>query len=112
MRQSQIVHISMINSYNVLINKVNIEHIVLSGLPFFSHAKDEEDAKLSIEFMITYFQDIEMYEKCSELKKYIEETFDNDGNYKEALCSCEYPDIKTYVANPKCSVCGSIIKRF
>jgi hypothetical protein len=95
----------MINSYNVLINKANIEQIVLSGVGFFFHSQDDKDAKISIEFMIKYFQDIEMYEKCSALKKYIEE------NFNEALCVCEYPDIKEYSPTPKCSLCNMRMKR-
>lgn len=112
MTQSQAIHIGMINSYNVLVNKADIQQIVISGIGVFSHSQDEQDAKISIEFMIKYFQDIEMYEKCAELQKYIEETFDEDGRFKVDLCSCEYPDVKVYKPNPQCSVCGSIIKRF
>ncbi len=111
MNQNQIVHIGMINSYNVLINKTNIQQIVLSGVGFFSHSQDDKDAKISIEFMIKYFQDIEMYEKCSALKKYIEETFNEDGTFKESLCVCEYPDIKEYSPTPKCSLCNMRMKR-
>lgn len=111
MNENQIVHIGMINSYNVLINKVNIEQIVLMGVGFFSHSQDDKDAKISIEFMIKYFQEIEMYEKCSELKKYIEETFNKDGTFKEALCVCEYPEIEKYTPEVKCSICNMRIKR-
>lgn len=111
MKQSQVIHIGMINSYNVLVNKSNVEQIVLSGIGVFAHSEEEKDAKISIEFMIKYFQDIEMYEKCSALQKYIKKTFDNDGKFKEPVCVCEYPDIKQYSPIPKCSVCNMKMKR-
>jgi hypothetical protein len=104
MKQNQMVHIGMLNSYNVLINNISMSDIALSGLNVFSHSQQEKDAKVSIEFMIKYFQDIEMYEKCSELQKYIDENFDEQGNFKEH-CNCEYPDIKEYGAMPKCLIC-------
>lgn len=111
MKQSQVVHLGMINSYNVLVNKVSVDEIILSGVGAFAHSPEEKDAKQSVEFMIKYFQDIEMYEKCSALKKYIEETFDENGKYKEPFCDCEYPDIKEYSKTPNCSVCNLKLKR-
>lgn len=111
MNQHQAVHIGMINSYNVLVKNIDIQQIVLSGVGLFSHSKDEKDAKKSVEFMIEYFKDIEMYDKCAELQKYIENTFDEDGNFIEKLCECEYPDIEEYSPIPKCSVCNMNIKR-
>ena len=111
MNQNQAVHIGMINSYNVLVNNVNIEKIVLSGIGVFAHSQEEKDAKISVEFMIKYFQDVEMYEKCSALQKYIEKTFDEDGKFKEPVCVCEYSDIKEYSPTPKCSLCNMAIER-
>lgn len=111
MKQSQVVHLGMINSYNVLVNKVSVDEIIFSGIVAFAHSPEEKDAKQSVEFMIKYFQDIEMYEKCSALKKYIEETFDENGKYKEPFCDCEYPDIKEYSKIPTCSVCNLKLKR-
>ena len=105
MNQNQIVHIGMINSYNVLVNNVSMNEIAFSGLNVFSHSQQEKDAKVSIEFMIKYFQDIEMYEKCSELQKYIDENFDEQGKFKYPVCDCEYPDIKEYGTTPKCLIC-------
>ena len=111
MKQSQIAHISMINSYNVLVEKINIDKIILSGLGTFSHSVEEKDAKKSVEFMIKYFQDMEMYEKCAGLQKYIDETFDEDGNYIENICNCEYPDIKEYNPIPICLICNTKLSR-
>lgn len=111
MKESQVVHLGMINSYNVLVNKVSVDEIIMSGIGAFAHSPEERDAKQSVEFMIKYFQDIEMYEKCSALQKYIEETFDENGKYKEPFCDCEYPDIKEYSKTPNCSVCNLKLKR-
>ena len=111
MKESQVVHLGMINSYNVLVNKVSVDEIIFSGIGAFAHAPEERDAKQSVEFMIKYFQDIEMYERCSALQKYIEETFDENGKYKEPFCDCEYPDIKEYSKTTTCSVCNLKLKR-
>jgi hypothetical protein len=111
MRQNQAVHIGMVNSYNVLVNDANFEQIVMSGIGFFAHSRDEEDALESIEFMIRYFQDVEMYEKCAKLQQYIVENFNEDGTYKEIMCSCEMPEIEQYSPIPKCSVCNMKISR-
>jgi hypothetical protein len=111
MNQHQAVHIGMINSYNVLINGAKIEHIILSGIGVFAHSEYEEDSKISIEFMIEYFKSLEMYEKCAGLQCYIDENFNDDGTFKNLLCSCEYPDIEKYDPIPKCSLCKLKIKR-
>jgi hypothetical protein len=111
MNNSQTVHIGMLNSFNVLTEKATIEQVISSGLAYFAHAPDEESVVESIEFMIFYFKDIEMYEKCAELKEYIEKTFNEDGTYKEKFCDCEYPNIEDYTYKPKCSVCNLRLMR-
>ncbi len=109
MKQNQTVHISMVNSYNVLIKKISIEEIFFSGLGVFAHSQNESDAMESIEFMIRYFKDLEMYEKCAELKSYIDETFNEDGTFKKQTCCCDMPDIIQYNP-PICSICNMKIK--
>ena len=106
MNNTQTVHIGMLNSFNVLTEKATMERIIHSGLAYFAHAPDEESAMRSIEFIISYFKGIEMYEKCAELKEYIDKTFNKDGSYKEKFCECEYPNIEDYRPKPKCSVCN------
>jgi len=106
MNNTQTVHIGMLNSFNVLTDKVSIEDVISSGLAYFAHSPDEENEMQSIDFMIFYFKGIEMYEKCAELKAYIEKTFNKDGSYKEKFCRCEYPNIEVYKYKPKCSVCN------
>ena len=111
MNNTQTVHIGMLNSFNVLTGKVTIDKIISSGLAYFAHAPDEEAAMQSVEFMIFYFQGIEMYEKCAELKNYIKKTFNKDGTYKEKFCKCEYPNIEVYKHKPKCSICNLRLTR-
>jgi hypothetical protein len=101
----------MINSYNVITNKVTVEDITNSGIGIFCHSIEEKDGMESIEFMIKYFQNLEMYEKCSDLKEYIKDTFNTDGTYKDSLCECSYPEIESYTPIVKCSICNLKIKR-
>lgn len=101
----------MINSYNVITNKATVEEVINSGIGIFCHSPKEEDGMESIDFMIKYFKNLEMYEKCSDLKKYINETFNSDGTYKDDLCECSYPEIESYTPIVKCSICNLKIKR-
>lgn len=111
MKDKQLIHISMLNSYNVLVGNASIEDIVSSGIGVFSHSIYEEDALESIEFMIFYFEENEMYDKCAKLKKYIEENFNEDGTFKREFCDCELPEIKTYTMNVKCEICKKSIQK-
>lgn len=111
MTKEQMIHISMINSYNVITNKATLEEVTNSGIGIFCHSPEEKDGMDSIEFMIRYFKNLEMYEKCSDLKKYIEETFNTDGTYKDVMCECSYPEIERYVLPIKCNQCSQTIKR-
>jgi hypothetical protein len=106
MKQNQAVHIGMINSYNVLINNARLDHIFFSGIGLFAHSMEEKDALESVEFMIKYFQDVEMYDKCAKLQEYIKKTFNEDGSYKQEVCSCEMPEIEKYIPIPKCEICN------
>ncbi len=105
------VHIGMINSYNVLMGNASVEDIVSSGLGVFAHSPEEESAMKSVEFMVYYFSKHEMYERCNKLKSYIEETFDKDGSYKEECCECDMPEIESYSTKVKCSICNLRLKR-
>ena len=111
MNNTQMVHIGMINSYNVLMGKASVEDVVNSGIGMFANSPDEETAMKSIEFMIYYFEKHEMYEKCTELNKYINKTFNKDGSYKENCCECDMPDIQEYSSKIKCSTCNLTLKR-
>ena len=111
MNSTQKIHLGMINSFNVLTGKVNMQDIISSGIGIFAHIPDEETALESINFMLFYFKELEMYDKCAKLKEYIEITFNEDGTYKEKCCECEYPEIEEYVLKVKCSICSLRLKR-
>ncbi len=111
MTNEQMIHISMINSYNVITNKATVEEVTNSGIGIFCHSPEEQDGMDSIEFMIKYFKNLEMYERCADLKEYIKNTFNSDGTYKEPLCECSYPEIESYTPIVKCSKCSLNIKR-
>lgn len=99
----------MINSYNVISGKVSINEIIQSGIGLFSHRPGSDDEYEAIQFMILYFTKLEMYEKCSVLKKYIEDTFNEDGSHKEIFCNCDMPDIHSYIPKVTCSICNKTI---
>lgn len=110
MTNEQMIHISMVNSYNVLIEGASIDEIIRCGVGIFCHSYEEKDAKKSIEFMINYFQNLEMYERCSKLQEHISNTFNEDGTFKDVLCDCIYPEIEEYKFPVKCKLCSLTIK--
>jgi hypothetical protein len=111
MRETQMIHLGMVNSYNVLTEVATVEEVVNSGIGIFAHSLSDRDALESVEFMIVYFERLEMYERCNKLKDYIEETFDEYGNYKEESCQCELPEILEYKPKAKCATCNLRLKR-
>lgn len=110
MRESQVIHLGMVNSFNVLTGVVTAEEVINSGAGIFAHSNKEEEAMESVELMIIYFKSFEMYERCARLKQYIEETFNEDGTYKEGYCDCDMPEITQYTSKIKCSICNMRIK--
>lgn len=111
MNSTQMTHVGMVNSFNVLMEKVSVDEVINSGIGIFAHVPDEDLALESIKFMIFYFKEIEMYEKCAQLKEYVDKTFNEDGTYKEECCKCDMPEIDEYVPKIKCSLCNLRLKR-
>jgi len=111
MTEQQKIHIAMINSFNVIVGEATIDDVLDSNLSLFSHDFEEELNYENIMFILKYFEQIEMFDKCSKLMTFIDNTFDREGNYKEKACECPYPDIKLYEAKTKCSTCNRKIKR-
>lgn len=105
MTEQQKIHIAMMNSYNVLTGAASIDSVINSNIPMFSHTIDEEPNFHNIMFIVRYFEEVEMFEECLNLKIYIDNTFDENGNPKEILCSCPYPKITEYSFKTKCKVC-------
>ena len=110
MTRQQIVHIGMINSFNIITGVVSLEQVISSGMSVIAHIPEEDELEF-VNLMIHYFQEHEFYEYCSVLKKYKEDTYYDDGSRKEQECSCEYPEIKEYVVKTKCSKCNKRLFR-
>lgn len=110
MTEQQKIHIAMINSYNVLTGRASIDDVLSSNIPMFSHAIDEEPHLENIMFIVRYFEKVEMFEECLILKMYVDETFDEDGNFIEELCVCPYPKIFKYSFKTECEICGEKLK--
>jgi hypothetical protein len=106
MKTEKRIHLGMINSFNVITERTTIEQVVSSGLGIFNHYPGEKNELEAIKFMISYFKSLEMYERCSELVKYIDKTFNEDGSYKEKFCDCDMPEIDFYAPKVKCSICN------
>jgi hypothetical protein len=43
MTKEQMIHISMVNSYNVITNRATIEEVTNSGVGIFCHSPEEKD---------------------------------------------------------------------
>lgn len=110
MNQEQTIHVAMINSYNVLMGVASLDEVLDSGLAVFSHYPDDDIRLESIETMILYFQEVEMFEHCSVLLKYVKENFNDDGSRKEILCECELPTIVDYKPIMRCGKCKRVIR--
>jgi hypothetical protein len=111
MNKTQSMHVGMINSYNVLMGKASIEQIVQSGLGIFAHVPDEEPNMETIQLIIHYFQDHEMFEHCIDLVKYIEQNFNSDGSSREENCECNYPSVTKYEHRMTCSTCNKRLRK-
>lgn len=112
MNLTQMTHVSMVNSYNVIMGNITVDEVYNSGLNGFSHDPFEEPEYKFLEFMIKYFTGLEMYDECFNIKIYIGENFNADGSpiKKYELCDCDYPSIKEYVKPVVCNNCNKVIK--
>lgn len=111
MTDRQRVHVGMMNSYNVLTNKVKLIDVIESSIPIFAHIIDEVPNKNELELIISYFENIEEYEKCIELKCVVQSFFNDDGSLKKIhKCECDMPSFALeYSDNMVCSKCNNRI---
>lgn len=105
MTEQQAVHVGMINSYNVLMGNISVEFLLDINLGVFSHDFSRDPRKETIENIIKYFEECEMFIECFELSGYIRDNFDEKGRYIRRLCECEKPVIKEYSYDTKCDTC-------
>lgn len=111
MRKEQRIHVGMVNSFNAITKKASFIEIVNSGINIFAHSPEDKNEYETVKFIISYFKDLEMYEKCSELTEYLNKTFNDDGSYKEPQCDCDLPEIKSYFPDVKCSICNMKLRK-
>jgi len=68
------LHWAMYNSYDIIVNNLDFEDIIITDVEYFIHDITDTVTVNVIDTLIVYFEDIEEYEKCSELvrvrKKY------------------------------------------
>ena len=112
MTDEQYIHIAMLNSFNVVTGKVSLEDLLGSGLNMVIHLPSEEVEEDKLLIMIAYFEQEEMYEECSELRKVYEEKFSEITIPKPVvknICECKRPTISKYSRSVKCGTCNKQI---
>lgn len=111
MTEQQQLHIGMINSFNIISGKCSAFEVMSSGVGFFAHIPDEDPDYETVNNMLDYFAEIDMFEKCVEIVEYMEANFNEDGTDKVAVCECERPAIESYSKKVFCANCGKRIRR-
>lgn len=110
MNKEQSIHVGMINSYNLLMERATFDEILTAGLGVFAHIPDEDIDYKNVELIILYFQELQMFEHCAHLKKYLEENYNKDGSFKVEECECYLPEIVQYTNKMKCANCNKRLR--
>lgn len=100
----------MLNSYNILTEKVEPSKILASDVPYFSHNITESITVENLNYIIYYFTQVEMFEQCLELQTLMAKMFDEEGNVREPSCECDYPTIGEYSLKTTCGICNKRMK--
>ncbi len=112
MNKKQLVHIAMLNSYNSITGKVDEVFISETPISMFAHVPNEELNEKNLAAIIKYFESLEMYEECNELKKEYDLRFDSLGRPKDRICECNYPTIlKYHWEQTRCGICKNLLVR-
>lgn len=111
MTQEQMIHIGMINSFNLLTERNTLEQIAMSEVSLFAHVPDEDAPIELVDLMIEYFQSYEMFEYCKELIDYIDNNFNEDGIRIQDGCECPQPVITDYSKKMFCGHCNKRLKK-
>jgi hypothetical protein len=111
MTQEQMIHIGMINSFNIITGRNTLDEIIKSDVNIFSHAPDEDPPFELVQLMIEYFSSFEMFEKCIELTLYLEDNFNQEGLPKEERCECILPVIQEYSRKMYCGKCSKRLSK-
>jgi len=101
----------MINSFNIITRRNTVYEVMASGIGYFAHIPDREPDFETLEDILHYFSEIEMFEKCIEILKYMEDNFNEDGSERIKECDCDYPTFESYDYKMICSSCGNRIRK-
>lgn len=104
MTNKQIIHIGMVNSFNLITERNTMDEIQESNLTLFAHPPEEDITIDSLKKIMNYFESIEMYEYCSDLMEYAYLNFDENG-VRLGGCECDHPVIKKYTRKMSCDFC-------
>lgn len=66
------IHLAFINSFAVIIRNKDAKELIGADAGWFIHNPKYDATIEEVETMLDYFVQIEDYEKCSEIKKYID----------------------------------------
>ena len=111
MTQEQMIHVGMINSFNVITERNTFEEIAMSDLSLFAHVPDEQVPLEWIQLMMDYFKSYEMFEYCADLMEYIGLNFNDDGTRIQDGCECPQPVIKEYSKKMFCGECNKRLRK-
>lgn len=67
------IHEAMLNSYDVLINKIDYEDVIERNNGWFAHDVLSPITVYNLENILIYFEDEEDYERCIGIRDYIKD---------------------------------------
>ena len=111
MTQEQMIHVGMINSFNLITERNTLEEIGMSDVSLFAHVPDEEIPLELIQLMMDYFQSYDMFENCVDLMEYIALNYNDDGTHISNDCDCPQPTIEKYSRKMYCGKCEKRIRK-
>lgn len=107
------LHEAMMNSFNIITNKITYDDLFKMERTFLVHVPDEPITLEDIDIMIGYFEQLEMYENCAELKVISDEILNYDEeeeDYEEDSCECKIPIISSNDGDIRCLTCDKKFK--
>ena len=111
MTQEQLIHVGMINSFNLITERNTLDEIIMSDVSLFAHIPDEDVPLDLIRLMIEYFQSYDMFENCADLMDYAALNYNEDGTRITNDCECPQPVITEYSKNMYCGHCQKRIRK-
>lgn len=111
MTQEQIIHVGMINSFNLITERYTLDEIATSDVSYFAHVPNEDVPIDLIQLMISYFQSFEMYGHCADLMNCLNKNYNEDGTIIKNECKCAQPMITEYSKKMFCGKCKKRLMR-